>query len=154
MIEYRKATIDDAEELALIRGIFLAESNNESSTVRIKEMEQKNLEYFKNGLKNEEFIAWIAVDDNRIIATSGISFSNVPPSLTVPDGRVAYIMNMYTRPEYRNQGIGSHLFKTVANEAISRNYKKLTLFATKAGRPLYEKYGFEEAKGNMVFYIE
>jgi GNAT superfamily N-acetyltransferase len=153
MITYRKAVLSDAEKLAEIRSIFLKEYKNVSSEEERIIVEQAILEYYRRTLCDNTFISWIALDDTEIIATSGLSFSVVPPLFPVLDGRVAYIMNIYTFPKYRNQGIATELFKRIVDEAKQLGYKKITLNATDMGRPLYEKYGFKEVKGDMNFFV-
>ena len=68
--------------------------------------------------------------------------------------KVAYIMSMYTFPMYRNQGIGTELFKRIVDEAKQLGYKKITLNATDMGNPLYEKYGFKDVQGDMNFFVQ
>jgi len=154
MIAYRKAVLSDAEKLAEIRTFFLKEVSNEYSEETGMIFEQANLAYFKKALCDNSFMSWIALDNEEIIATSGLSFSIVPPFPDVLDGKVAYIMNMYTFPTYRNQGIGAALFKRIVDEAKQLGYKKITLHATDMGRPLYEKYGFKSVNNGMDFFVQ
>ena len=84
---------------------------NETSEEDRITYEQATLEYFSKALGDNTFISWIALYNKVIVATSGLSFSVVPPFPDVLDGKVAYIMNMYTFPNYRNRGIGTELFK-------------------------------------------
>ena len=116
-------------------------------------VEQANLEYFRKSLCENTFVSWIALDNNEIIATSGLSFSEVPPFPPIIDGKVAYIMNMFTFPSYRNQGIGAELLKRIVEEAKQLGYKKITLNASEMGRPLYKKYGFKDVDNAMDFFI-
>ncbi len=152
-ITYRKAVLSDAEKLAEIRSIFLREVNNVSSEKERSIVEKASLEYFRNALSDNSFISWIALDNKEIIAIGGVSFSLIPPHSRVPNGRVAYITNMYTFPMYRNRGIGTELFKRTVEEAKQLGCKKITLNATDMGRPLYEKYGFKNLQGEMVFFV-
>ena len=153
MITYRKAILSDAEKLAEIRSIFLKEMNNVSSEEKRINIEKTNLEYFRKTLCDNTFISWIALDNEEIIATGGLSFSVVPPCFPVTDGKVAYIMNMYTFPIYRNRGIGTELLKRIIDEAKQLGYKKITLNATEMGRPLYEKYGFNDTHDEMYLVL-
>ncbi|MBN1412630.1 MAG: GNAT family N-acetyltransferase [Spirochaetales bacterium] len=106
---------------------------------------RENLEtYFKYTLSTNEFIAWLALCEEEVIATSGLTFYTVPPTFRNLTGRIGYIMNMYTLPDYRNKGIGTELFKRIAQEAIDLGCKKLSLHATEMGTRLYRKFGFEE----------
>ena len=153
MITYRKAALPDIQELARIRCKFLEEANDVTSEEESVMVEKANIEYFRTAIGNDTFISWIALDGEEIIATSGLSFSLVPPSFRIPDGKVAYIMNMYTFPLYRNRGIATTLFRKIIEEAKLLGYRKITLKATDMGRTLYEKYGFKDVYGDMVFYL-
>ena len=153
MIKYRKAVLSDAEKLAEIRSFFLKEMKNETSEEDRIVFEQANLEYFSKALCDNAFVSWIALDNEEIIATSGLSFSVVPPFPNVLNGKVAYIMNMYTFPKYRNRGIATELFKRIVDEAKQLGYKKMTLNASDVGRPLYEKYGFKDVHNGMEFFV-
>ena len=154
MIKYRKANINDVAILANIRSIFLMEANDITSEIERNNVEIAIKQYFESALENDSFVAWLAVSENNIIATSGLSFSVVPPSFKCFDGKVAYIMNMYTIPDYRKQGIGTELLKRTIKEAKKRGYKRITLHATDMGRTLYEKNGFKAINGYMVLDIE
>ena len=153
MIIYRKAILTDSEKLAEIRSFFLKEMKNETSEEDRIVFEQANLEYFRKTLCDNTFISWVALDNEVIIATSGLSFSVVPPFPDVLNGKVAYIMNMYTFPNYRNRGIGTELFKKIVDEAKQLGYKKITLNASDVGRPLYEKHGFKDVHNGMEFFV-
>ena len=154
MITYRKAVLSDAEKLAEIRSLFLKEINDGVSEEYRVVLEQANLEYLRKTLHNNTFIAWIALDNEKIISTSGLSFSIVPPFFNNTEGKVAYISNMYTLPKYRHRGIGAKLLKRLIDEAKQFGCKKITLNATKMGRQLYEKYGFIEGQTGMNLYVE
>ncbi|MCL2388495.1 MAG: GNAT family N-acetyltransferase [Defluviitaleaceae bacterium] len=158
-IIFRKATISDAENLAKTRSLFLLEVADECPPAKgiekaaISKLEAANKAYFEQNLPNNNFIAWIALENDKIVATSGMSFSIVPPNYENPDGKVAYIMNMFTLPTHRKQGLAAELFKRITEEAKHQGYIKITLNATEAGRRVYEKYGFKDVKGDMVFYV-
>jgi len=152
MIAYRTAAPADAHALARMRVAFLTDAGNlppEHQT----EMEAILLEFFTASLADGSFAAWLAFDGEKIVATSGLSFSMIPPSFSDKTGKTAYIMNMYTLPEYRRQGIAAQLLKRIVEEAKARGFPKITLYATEMGRPLYEKFGFEDAHGYMVMRV-
>lgn len=154
MITYRKAIKADAEILAKIRSIFLMEVSDIKSESERREMEIANKAYFEMALADDSFVAWLAFEDNKIVATSGLSFFMLPPNPKRPDGKEAHIMNMFTLMEYRKKGLGTELFKKIVEEAKIRDYKKITLNATDKGKPIYEKYGFKDVEGDMVLYVE
>jgi GNAT superfamily N-acetyltransferase len=105
-----------------------------------------------DSLADGSFVSWIAIENGEIVATSGVSFYTLPPNKNSPNGKVAYISNMFTYPKYRKQGIASKLFDLTVNEAKENKCVKILLNATDMGRPIYEKYGFKDTKNDMVFY--
>lgn len=154
MIEYRKAALGDMDELVRLRIEFLKEAQNIESDSNDADVRKALENYLDGAMKNNAFIAWVAVDDNRIVATSGLCFLTVPPTYKNPEGTVAYIMNMYTRPDYRNRGIANGLFEKTLDEAKNLGYRHFSLHATEKGRPLYARHGFTSSGDEMVFKLE
>ena len=71
------------------------------------------------------------------------------PTYHNPSGRKAYIMNMYTAPEYRRQGIAYKTLDLLVKEAKEKGFLQIALEATDMGRSLYKKYGFVPMKDEM-----
>jgi len=154
MVRYREATTSDIPELVRLRVEFLSDIQHDAVHRDAAALREALLGYFTEGMKDNGYIAWLAVDDGTIVATSGLSFLVFPPSFRNPTGRVAYIMNMYTLPAYRRRGIGSALFEKMIDEARRRGYGKLSLHATEMGRSLYARYGFKDEKKEMVLRLQ
>jgi len=153
MLSYRPATRCDAPVLARMRVAFLIDARDLSPDEADQaEMERILLEYFTASLADNSFAAWLAFDGGELVATSGLSFSIAPPSFGNKSGKSAYIMNMYTLPQYRRQGIAWVLLEKTVEEAKSRGYARITLHATDMGRPLYKKFGFQGSHDDMVLY--
>jgi ribosomal protein S18 acetylase RimI-like enzyme len=72
------------------------------------------------------------------------------PTCDVNTGRKSYVMNMYTDPEYRRQGIAYKTLDLLVADAKARGVEHITLEATDMGRPLYERYGFIAAGAEML----
>ncbi len=154
MINYRKAEPGDAAELARLRSLFLQEIDSRVGEPLRAQIEEASRAYYDKALADGSFVGWLALDGESIVATSGLIFYEVPPAPGYMDGRVAYIMNVYTVPEYRKRGLATAMFDRIVGEAIARGYKKITLNATDMGRPVYEKYGFKDVKGDMVYFVD
>ena len=153
MIEYRKANLSDIDELVRMRIEFLKEIGADIANKDDNALQQELNKYFNDKMPCGEFVAWLAIENDKIVATSGLCFYTLPPSFKNPSGNVAYIMNMYTIPNYRSKGIAKVLFENIVNEAKERNYKHISLHATEQGRPLYLKFGFKESHGEMILKI-
>ena len=79
----------------------------------------------------------------------GVSFYQVMPTYHNSTGKKAYIMNMYTAPEYRRQGIALHTLDLLVKDAKEQGVLQIALEATDMGRPLYERYGFVKMEDEM-----
>ena len=116
----------------------------------VGEIDNEFVNYFTSSISDNSLISWLAVDGERIVATSGICFYQLPPTPRNPSGRNAYITNIYTLPEYRNQGIGSRLLQLVIDEGKILKYKIIRLHASADGKSIYRKAGFNDTDGYMA----
>ena len=153
-VTYRRATLADIDELARLRIAFLKEVQSpESRLVDDYELTGILKTYFQNSLETEEFVAWLAIVDGEVVATSGLCFFKITPGFTLLDGKIAYILNIYTLHEWRKKGIGKAIFDHILQEAKNRGYKRMILHASEDGRPVYEKFGFIQTNDEMVLSI-
>ena len=57
-----------------------------------------NLEdYYKRHMADGTFVSWIAMDGDKIIGTSGMSFVEKPPYFGCPSGRIGLLSSMFTK---------------------------------------------------------
>jgi GNAT superfamily N-acetyltransferase len=98
-----------------------------------------------------DFIAWMAELDGRPVAGAGLLWFAHPPGPTNPGGLEAYILNVYTRPEARRQGLARALVERLVEEARAAGVTRIWLRASDEGRPLYELMGFRA--GNYMELI-
>lgn len=102
--------------------------------------------YFEKEIPDREFVAWLAMDGDRCVGAGGMKISSKPGSFRIPDGRSAYIMNMFTLPEYRRQGIGQEILSRLMKTGEDMGIRFFELHATEEGEPLYIKQGFLKHK--------
>jgi len=151
-MEYRRATAEDVDVLVERRMAMRAEREEAPCPIDPEEFRARTLEYFRSHVPDGRFIAWLAVDAGAVVATSGMCIYDVPPTYGNHSGRVAYLVNMYTLPEYRGRGIAARLLELLVIEAVEKGCGRITLNTSKAGRPVYEKYGFVDVPGEMEFF--
>lgn len=147
--DYKKAATEDIEELVRTRIIVLRAANKLSDNVDMSEVERQSYEYYKYALETGNHIAYLVYDNGKFIGAGGVSFYQVMPTYHNPSGQKAYIMNMYTAPEYRRQGIAYYTLDLLVKAAREQGVLQIALEATDMGRPLYEKYGFSKMENEM-----
>ena len=152
-IEFRKATPEDIDVLVRTRIEVLRAANGLTGATDMSEVEKQSHEYYKKALADETHTAYLVFDHGQFIAAGGISYYRVMPTYHNPTGRKGYIMNMYTRPEYRRKRIAFHTLDLLVQDARGKGITSVSLEATAAGRPLYEKYGFSGMKNEMELIL-
>ena len=55
--------------------------------------------------------AYLVFDGAIFVGASGVSYFQMMPTYHNPSGCKAYIMNLYTKPEYRRKGIENNTLK-------------------------------------------
>ncbi len=147
--EYKRATIENIDELVRTRIIVLRAANRLLDDVDMSIVEQESYAYYKRALESGEHIAYLVYDNEKFIGAGGVSFYQVMPTYHNPTGKKAYIMNMYTAPEYRRRGIVFRTLDLLIKDAKELGVLQIALEATDMGRPLYEKYGFVKMEDEM-----
>lgn len=146
-ITYRLATGADAAVLASLRQEFLTEP--EDAPTPGPEFPGLLRAYFARAVPAGEFTAWLAEEAWQVVATSGLVYRSLPPSIRNPTGREAYIMNMYTRPAWRGRGIARELLARLLGTVRATGCRKACLHAMPLARPIYERAGFEACDDEM-----
>lgn len=147
--EYKRATIEDIAELVKTRIIVLRAANKLSDDMDMSVVEKESYAYYRHTIESGDHIAYLVYDNGTFIGAGGVSFYQVMPTYHNQTGKKAYIMNMYTAPEYRRQGIAIHTLNLLVNDARKQGVSQIALEATDMGRPLYEKYGFVKMEDEM-----
>ena len=115
------------------------------------DLESALKDYYHRHMSDGTFVSWIAVDGDRIIGTSGMSFVEKPPYFGCPSGRLGLLSSMYTDPDYRRMGIAKELLYRVVEEARRYGCGAVHITASDMGVKLYTAYGFKH-NGNFMQY--
>lgn len=80
--------------------------------------------------------------DNDDVGCGALCIQNELPSPDNPSGVSAYLMNIYVRSGYRNQGVGRYIVNELICLARVRGCGKIYLETTDEARGLYSEIGF------------
>ena len=137
-ITFRRMEIADTQRFVNLRISQLKEEGADTSFDIMINL----TDFFKTHLSDETFVGWIAIYDNKIIATSGMSFCEKPPYYGNPTGKIGILSSMYTIKEFRRKGIAKKLIGLVVNEAKEYGCGTVYITASSQGALLYENIGF------------
>ena len=150
MINIIKATSSDLDMVMSSRIEMLKVVNGLSEDT---EFDIKFIDSTREYFRNSDQTTVLAVD-NDVIGCSTICYINVMPTFDHPSGKRAHIMNVYTRNNYRRQGIAYQMVSFLIEEAKQNGVTEISLYATELGRPLYEQCGFQKTEEGMILNLK
>ena len=144
---YRKLTAEDLDPFIRMRIAQLREVGAREELDLVPALK----DYYRRHLKDGTFVSWLAVDGEKIVGTSGMSFVEKPPYFSCPNGRIGLLSSMYTDPAYRRRGIARELLGRVLEEARAYGCGSVQITASDMGVLLYSDFGFQK-NGNFMQY--
>lgn len=150
---WKKASSADLEMLTESRAETLRAANCLSAGADMEAVRAASRSYYAQALECGTHAAYLVFDGETLVGTGGVSFFEVMPTVCNPSGKKAYIMNMYTHPLYRRQGIARKTLDLLIAECRARGVRSVSLEATAMGRPLYESYGFAAMEHEMEYVL-
>ena len=148
----RKAGLNDVNALTELR-IELLTAGGDVNSQNHSKVFQANQHYFKKKLADGGFSAWIAEVQGKMAAMSGLVFFERPPQGENISGLEAYIMNMYTLPEYRRHGIARSLLEKCISDCRMLGVGRIWLHSIQGGYQLYKKLGFKDKDSEMELFL-
>ena len=146
-MEYVKLTEDRLDEFISLRINQLREEGAKEDIDLVPPLK----DYYIRHLADGTFVSWLAIDDSKIIGTSGMSFVERPPYFSCPSGKTGILSSMYTNPDYRRNGIAKELLSRVVEEARKYGCGTVQITASDMGVLLYTDFGFVK-NGNFMQY--
>ena len=146
-IIYRKLTESDLDTFIQMRITQLREEGATEDFDLVPALK----DYYYRHLADGTFVSWLALDGEKIIGTSGMSFVEKPPYFGCPSGKLGLLSSMFTNPNYRRRGIAKELLHRVVEEARAYGCGAVQITASDMGVKLYTAYGFVH-NGNFMQY--
>ena len=146
-ITYRKLTEGDLAQFISLR---ISQLREEGATEEL-DLVPALTDYYHRHMADGTFVSWLALDGDKIIGTSGMSFVEKPPYFGCPTGKIGLLSSMYTDPDYRRRGIAKELLGRVVEEARAYGCGAVQITASDMGVLLYTDFGFVK-NGNFMQY--
>ena len=110
-------------------------------------------DYYQRHMADGTFISWIALDNEKIIGTSGMSIVEKPPYFGCPSGKIGLLSSMFTNELYRRRGIAKELLSRVIDEAREKGCGTVQITASDMGVLLYSDFGFTKNNNFMQYKL-
>ena len=152
-IEVKNAKIQDLDllldwRMEVLSNVF-SEEFKTLTAEQIEMIRENNRRYYISEMPSGGHIACFAYSGTEIVGCGGVCIYDEMPSPDNLGGKCAYLMNIYTREEYRHQGIATRIVEHLIAEAKARNIEKIYLETSADGERMYRRLGFKDMKGYM-----
>lgn len=148
----RFARSDDAEIIGDHRARMFSEMGQVPAEA-FEELRNQSCKRIREYLGRGEYVGWLANPANEpstIAGGAGVQLREVLPHPSskgdqwtgVAEGRHAIIINVFTEPAWRRQGLALMLIRHIIDWSRAERLDRLVLHASDAGRALYERLGF------------
>lgn len=145
----RKANDKDVEELVKIRLAYLNEDYSDMTEEQRMALNTQLPIYYANHIC-KDLNVYLAEEDKVIVSSVFLLIIEKPANPNFITGKIGNILNVYTEPVYRRQGLAGQLLRWAMEDSKEMNLSYLELCATKEGYPLYKKLGFEDLKTECI----
>jgi GNAT superfamily N-acetyltransferase len=116
-------------------------------------MEKEYAEKLVRDLTNGTCCAWIGEIGSIPVSSGAVSIMSYVPVPHDLSSRIAFLHSVYTEPEYRHLHFARWITCAEMDYCRDHGIKRLYLFASDAGTPLYEKAGFVSVPNMMVRFL-
>lgn len=144
-MEFKVATNNDIEQLVKMRMLYIYEDFENITSEQKLKIEEQLPKYFRKHL-GKDMIAFIAKENDIIVATAMLLIIEKPANLRFLNGIIGEVLSVYTCKEYRRQGIAKNLIKMLLSYSKEQKLSFVELKATDDGYPLYKSLGFVDEK--------
>ena len=138
---FEKATIKDINGLTDLRLAYLQE---DLGVITDKELIQESLPGYYEKHLNKNLMVYVARDDEDIVSCAFLLIVEKPMSPSFITGKTGTVLNVYTKPEYRNKGYAKKLMTMMLEDATAQDVSVIELKSTEDGYSLYKSVGFED----------
>jgi GNAT superfamily N-acetyltransferase len=141
-MEIRTAELRDFGVVGGLRSEFMAEHKGIALSALPDRFHEATQKFIARSHSDGTMVSWLAEKEGDVVGLVSVVLQDVPPrpeDLRTVEGLV---INMYVRRSERTKGIGGLLLQACVSSAAQYGIRRLNLYATMDGRPLYSAAGF------------
>ncbi len=142
-VVYRRATPDDAPQLAELRGVMI-DSFTGATSLPDDPWWSASVDWFRAQLASDDVVAFVADADGRLLAGAVGIRERRPPRPSNLSGWAAHVSSVATRPEARRAGHARAVVGMLVDWFDAAGIPSLDLTTSVAAEALYRSLGFTD----------
>lgn len=147
----RRATPTDVDELLAMRHDFTFEDGEVAALSARPEYEAEFRAFCTEAIERGGWDIWVAEIDGRVASHVYVALIDKVPRPVRENRRIAYLTNVYTRPEYRGRGIGARLVRRAQEAAREADVELIVVWPSDESVEFYKRLGFEVPDDSLIW---
>ena len=139
----RKIGVEEIEKLVFHRMNYLTEMQGDRPTEYKDILQNELIHFFQKNIINQSFWGLVAMYEENEIAYAGMIVNQIPGDFNQASYFEGAILNVYTIPFARRQGISKLILKQLLVESKLMGITKVSLHSSDIGKVLYHSLGFK-----------
>jgi len=141
---YRNLDNNDMDLFIKLRSDYINESQKNINETEKEKIKKSLKYYFERHIGDNDFIGIVCEYNETVISVAYLIIEEWPSNKNFLNGKIRILLNVYTYPEYRKNGIATNVIKKIIEEAKKQNVAMINLSTSKDGENVYKKIGFTE----------
>lgn len=141
-LEIHTVDKNDIDTMVQHRINYLTELQGEKDEEYKIRLKKELSGYFLKSIAAGSFIAIVAKVEGKAISYGGMIIKQIPGDFNKSSYLEGEILNMYTIPNARRQGVASLILRQLLQIAQEKGISKVALHTSKEGEELYRSFGF------------
>ena len=110
--------------------------------VQLEELERASTQFFGHHFAAGTYRGWFVEIEDLVVAGGGMLILPFQPQMYNTRPERPWIVNMFTEPEHRRQGLARRLLEEMVAWCRRESYSLVSLHASDEGRSVYITMGF------------
>lgn len=145
----RLAKLADVDQLVALRSDFTFE-DVERRVPRVG-YEAECRTFLVDAISSGRWQIWVAELEGQVVSHAFVALVDKVPRPIRDHTRIAYLTNVYTRPDFRGGGIGAAVVAMAQDAAREADVELMLVWPSDESADFYEREGFESADGPLIW---
>jgi GNAT superfamily N-acetyltransferase len=146
----RRATVSDVPQLAALRRAWTYEDSPGEDVGR-GDFDEVFGRLVSDGIEAGRWVVWVAEFGGEIVSHAFVGVIDKIPRPIVGPTAIGYLTNVYTRPDFRGQGLGGRVLDAVTAWSRDADLELLVVWPSEESVAHYERHGFADRGEPLVW---
>jgi uncharacterized protein (DUF952 family)/GNAT superfamily N-acetyltransferase len=139
----RRASAEDATLIARFRCDMFRDMHPEKDYSGVREaLQARNEDFHLRHAEDPDYVTFLVVSPEGPVGCASLMIEEKPPHADFLRNFTGYVLSVFVEPAYRGRGAARALMERIHEEAAARGVARLSLHASRYGKPLYLSMGY------------